>query len=75
MLDIRLEPELQQRLEAVAAKTGHTASEFVSEAIRERIEDFEDTAAALAVLKNPGRIWTMEEIMSHVDLKADGLEG
>lgn len=70
MAGVRLEPELEQRLEAVAAKTGRTKSHYFREAIRELIEDWEDEAEALAALKHPGRRRTMEEVAREL-----GLEG
>jgi RHH-type rel operon transcriptional repressor/antitoxin RelB len=75
MLNIPLEPELEQRLAVVAAKTGHSPADMAREAVLEMIEDREDLAAAEAVLANPGRRWTLEEIEAELDLKGDGLEG
>lgn len=75
MVGIRLEPELEKRLDAVAAKTGRSKSYYVREAIRELIEDWEDAAEAIAVLEHPGRRWTLDAIESGADLKADDLEG
>ena len=68
MIGIRLEPELEQRLEAIAAKTGRSIGSYVGEAVREKIEDLEDIAAAAAVLNNPGRRWTMEEVERELGL-------
>ncbi len=74
MLEIHLEPELAQRLLAVAAQTGRSSDEIAQKAICELVEDLEDMAIAEAALKNPGRRWTMEEIRSGADLSVDDLE-
>lgn len=42
MLALRLPPDLEKRLEALAAKTGRTKSYYAGEAILEKIEDLED---------------------------------
>ena len=39
---LRLPPEIEQRLEALARKTGRTKSYYAREAILEKIEDLED---------------------------------
>lgn len=62
MLGVRIEPELEKRLDAIAAKTGRSKSYYVRQAILELIDDWEDTAAAIAALENPGRRWSMEEV-------------
>jgi RHH-type rel operon transcriptional repressor/antitoxin RelB len=42
MLAIRLPPELEQRLEALARRTGRSKSYYVREAIVEYMDDLED---------------------------------
>jgi RHH-type transcriptional regulator, rel operon repressor / antitoxin RelB len=69
MLNIPHEPDLEQRLNAIASKSGHSTTDYLREAIREMIEDQEDIAAAEAVLKNPGRRWSMEEAARELDLE------
>jgi RHH-type rel operon transcriptional repressor/antitoxin RelB len=69
MLGVRLEPELEKRLDAIAAKTGRSKSYYVREAIRAMIEDWEDTATAITALENPGRRWSMEEVERELDLE------
>jgi RHH-type rel operon transcriptional repressor/antitoxin RelB len=69
MLNIPLEPELEQRLAALADKSGHSTATIAREAIIEMIEDQEDLAAAEAVLKNPGRRWSMDEVARKFDLE------
>ena len=42
MLALRLPPEMEARLEALAKKTGRTKSFYAREAILEKIEEMED---------------------------------
>jgi RHH-type transcriptional regulator, rel operon repressor / antitoxin RelB len=42
MLAVRLPPELERRLDALAKKTGRSKSYYVREAIVRQIEDIED---------------------------------
>ena len=42
MLALRLPPDLEARLEALARKTGRTKSYYAREAIVESIDDLED---------------------------------
>lgn len=46
MLAIRLPPEIESRLEALAAATGRTKTFYAREAILEHIEDLEDVYLA-----------------------------
>ena len=62
MLGVRIEPELERRLEEIAAKTGRSKSYYIRRAIRDLIEEWEDAAAAIAVLEKPRRRRTMEEV-------------
>lgn len=55
MLGVRLEPELGQRLDAIAARTGRSKSYYVRKAIRELIEVCEDAAAVIAALEGDRR--------------------
>ena len=74
MLALRLPPELERRLEALAKKTGRTKSYYAREAIVEHIEGLEDTY--LAEDRNrtdSGARISLEEMMERyaADLKAD----
>jgi RHH-type transcriptional regulator, rel operon repressor / antitoxin RelB len=42
MLDVQLPPEIEERLEALAKRTGKTTTDFVREAILDQIDDLED---------------------------------
>ena len=46
MLALRLPPEIEARLEALAKATGRTKSFYVREAILEHLEDMEDAYLA-----------------------------
>ncbi len=52
MLAVRLDADLEQRLTAVAKRTGRSKSYYAREAIRDKIEELEDLAAAEAALRN-----------------------
>lgn len=49
MLGVRLEPEMEKRLERLAKKTGRSKSYYAREAIREYVEDREDYLLAVEV--------------------------
>jgi len=59
---IRLSPELEKRLTALAKKTHRSKSYFAREAIENYIEDLEDYYLAKAVQENPGKIYSAEEV-------------
>jgi RHH-type transcriptional regulator, rel operon repressor / antitoxin RelB len=46
MLSLRLPPEIEKRLEELAAKTGRTKSFYAREAILTHIDDLEDASIA-----------------------------
>ena len=55
MLSVRLDPKIEKRLKALAAKTGRTKTYYVREAILEHLEDMEDRYLAIERLENPAR--------------------
>lgn len=59
---LRLPPSLDKRLAALSKKTHRSKSYFAREALERYIDDLEDTYLALAVLENPGKIYTSEEV-------------
>jgi RHH-type rel operon transcriptional repressor/antitoxin RelB len=69
MLSIRLDPKIEKRLEALAARTGRTKSYYVREAILEHLEDMEDRYLAIERLENPSQRWTLEEVEQELDLE------
>jgi len=50
MIAIRLPPEIEQRLESLARRTGRTKSFYAREAILEHLEDLEDAYLAQEAL-------------------------
>ena len=62
MLAIRLKPEMEERLEQLAKKTGRTKTFYAREAIEQHLQDLEDYYLAHEAAKNPGRRYRAEEI-------------
>jgi RHH-type rel operon transcriptional repressor/antitoxin RelB len=60
MLALRLPPEIEERLDALAKKTGRTKSFYAREAIVRQIEDIEDYYLAQRRLKRGGSRVTLE---------------
>jgi len=54
MLALRLPPEIEERLDALAKKTGRTKSYYAREAILRQIEDIEDYYLAQRRLSRGG---------------------
>ena len=68
MLAIRLDPQTEKRLDALAKKTGRTKTFYAREAILEHLEDLEDVYLAKQSLKRGGRIYTADEIKGELGL-------
>jgi RHH-type rel operon transcriptional repressor/antitoxin RelB len=68
MLAIRLTPEIEKRLDALAKKTGRSKTYYARQAIQEYLDDLEDYYLALArVEKNlPGL--SLEEVEKRLGL-------
>jgi RHH-type rel operon transcriptional repressor/antitoxin RelB len=62
MLALRLPPELEKRLDALAKKTGRTKSFYAREAIVRQIEDIEDDYLARKRLALKGPRVTLETL-------------
>ena len=62
MLSVRLAPEIIDRLELLAYKTGRTKSFYVREAILRYLEDMEDAFIAIERLETPAKRWTLAEL-------------
>lgn len=69
MLAIRLPTNIEDRLKALAAKTGRSKSYYAREAIIKFIEDMEDTYIAIERLEKPSKRWTLEELENGIDLE------
>ena len=61
MIAISLDSALEERLDRLAKKTGRSKTFFAREAIEQHLEELEDYYMALAVIQNPGRVYTAEE--------------
>ena len=62
MLTLRLSPEIEARLDALAKKTGRTKSFFAREAILRHIEDLEDFQLARRRLDRRRQRVSLEEL-------------
>jgi RHH-type rel operon transcriptional repressor/antitoxin RelB len=62
VLALRLPPEIEQRLEALARKAGRSKSHFAREAILRQIEDIEDYYLACPRLERAGPRVTLESL-------------
>jgi len=73
MLAIRLPPEIEERLEALAYRTGRTKTFYVREAIEKHIDDLEDLYLADAELARVRAGRSKPQSLAEV-MKAHGLE-
>lgn len=71
-ISIRLEPDIEERLEALARVTGRSKSFYIREAILEHLDDIEDTYLAEKRLEDlrAGRSSTvpLEDVMKRYGL-------
>ena len=73
MLAVRLDPDLEARLDAVAKRMGRSKSYLAREALSERIEEWEDLALLEKALRDPeagGPTISLEQVKREL-----GLEG
>lgn len=71
MLAVRLPEKFEQRLQALAVKTGRTKSYYVREAIMEHLDDIEDYYLAVHRIENPPeRVWSLDELEQGCDLES-----
>jgi RHH-type rel operon transcriptional repressor/antitoxin RelB len=62
MLALRLNPEIESRLNRLAKRTGRTKSFYAREAILEHLDELEDTYLAVQRLKQPGKTFSAREV-------------
>jgi RHH-type rel operon transcriptional repressor/antitoxin RelB len=62
MLALRLPPEIEQRLDTLAKKTGRSKSYYAREAILRQLDDIEDYYLAQRRLGRGGRRVTLESL-------------
>jgi RHH-type transcriptional regulator, rel operon repressor / antitoxin RelB len=68
MLGIRLEPELEEKLESLAKETGRSKSYYAREAIRQFIEDREDYLKGIAALERQEPAISLDELERRLGL-------
>lgn len=72
MLAIRLAPEIEERLEALAARTGRTKTFYAREAILEHIDGLEDLYLAEQrlgeVRENRSETISLQDVIKSYDL-------
>ncbi|MCB2088154.1 MAG: DUF6290 family protein [Sphingomonadaceae bacterium] len=71
MLAVRLDPDLEARLTAVAKRTGRTKSYYARQAILEKIEELEDIALLEEALKSydPRQNVSLDDMMRDLGLE------
>jgi len=68
MLAIRLDPETEKRLDALAKKTGRTKTFYAREAILEHLENLEDVYLATERLQRPAKTYSAEDVKHELGL-------
>lgn len=68
MLALRLPKDIEERLDALAKKTGRTKSFYAREAILQHLEDLEDYYLAVEAMKEPGPNVPLEELVEELGL-------
>jgi len=68
MLGIRLEPDLEKKLDSLAKQTGRSKSYYAREAIRQYLEGHEDYVKGIAALKRREPTISLEELERRLGL-------
>lgn len=68
MLAIRLDTEIEARLDRLAKRTGRTKTFYAREAILQHLEDIEDTYLAIERLEKPDKLYSMQEVKRELGL-------
>lgn len=66
MLALRLPPDIEERLDDLARKTGRTKSYYARQAILAHLEDMEDVAIAEERLREAGETLSWEEVKARL---------
>lgn len=74
MLALRLTPEIEQKLETLACKTGRTKSYYAKLAIEDFLENQEDYFLAIERLREKLPAIPLAEVMDKLGIKEDDLE-
>jgi RHH-type rel operon transcriptional repressor/antitoxin RelB len=71
-VSLLLPEDLEFRLEQLSQRTGRTKTDYLIEALREKLEDLEDLAIAeertLALREGRSRTYTLDEVEQHLGL-------
>ena len=70
MLSVRLNPDIEERLEKLARRTGRTKSYYVREALLEHLEEMEDRYIAIERLETPAQRWSLDDLERDLDLES-----
>jgi RHH-type rel operon transcriptional repressor/antitoxin RelB len=65
---VRISRVLDEKLDALAAKTGRRKSFYASKAIAQYLEDLEDYNAAKEALKKSKKTYTLDEVAKKLGL-------
>jgi|APFre7841882630_1041343.scaffolds.fasta_scaffold61577_2 RHH-type rel operon transcriptional repressor/antitoxin RelB len=69
---IRLDPAIEQRLDQLAARTGHTKAYHLCELVTNGLDALEDyylaAAAVEQVRKDEGRVYAVEQVIEDLGL-------
>jgi RHH-type rel operon transcriptional repressor/antitoxin RelB len=68
MIAVKLAPDLEARVAALAKSTGRTKASVAREAISQQLEDLEDYYAATKAVKNSGRVYSSKEVERELGL-------
>ena len=69
MLGIRLEPELEEKLDTLARQTGRSKSYYARQAIRQFLEEREDYLKGIAVLERREPTISLDELERRLGLE------
>lgn len=69
MLAVRLDEELEKRLNRLAKETGRTKSYYVKEAIRQFLEDREDYLLGIAALERKEPTVSLADVRKELGLE------
>ncbi len=68
MLAIRLDADIENRLDRLAKKTGRTKTFYAREAILEHLEELEDIYLATQRLRRPAKTYSSRDVKRELDL-------
>ncbi|HEX9904451.1 MAG TPA: DUF6290 family protein [Propylenella sp.] len=71
MLALRLPPEIEERLDDLAKRTGRSKSFYAREAILTHLEDLEDLYLARQALKEGGKAVPLEDVIRKYGLGSE----